>query len=66
MFDNPNRIRQDLSLQDLAEVALETESRTNERFRLLQQEYNELRNQMLMFSDRIDALELQLTQLKQP
>lgn len=46
MFDNPNRIRHDITLQDLAEVAIEAENRANQRFQQMRQDYDALRTQM--------------------
>lgn len=64
MFDNPQNLRPDLTIQHLAEVALETEAQNKRLFREANQKIEKLTDLVQTLSDRCEALEQELRQLK--
>ena len=65
MFDNPHRIKPGLTIQDLAEVLVESERQYKKILLQLQGENRELRGQVQNLSDRCDNLEKQVRRLQQ-
>jgi phage shock protein A len=65
MFDNPERIKPGLTVQDLAEVAVQSERQYKEMFIAAKRERDELRDRVEKLENSLERLERLVKNLSQ-